>query len=167
MKKLFKYFLMFIALFLFVELCTNFSMKERYNRVPKYEINVSSPIINVTQNKASDYNGYIKGTITNDTGEHLRNKYLQFNFYNKDDVYLGTQSQEIKIFNINEKVSFNIEYKYTNVDKIEINFVNEIDKPQPQQQTNLAKLLDFEEDEDVKKIAIPIGLLLGLYVILP
>ena len=163
MKKLFKYFLIFIALFLFVELCTNFSMKERYNNEPKYKINVTSPKIEVTENKASNYNGYIKGSITNDTGEHLRNKFLQFDFYDKDDVYLGTESQEIKIFNINEKSSFNIEYKYTNVDKIEINFVNEVSKPQ----TKIGKLINFEEDEDVKKIATPIGLFLGIMAVLP
>ncbi len=109
MKKLFKYFLMFIALFLFVELVTNFAMKERFNNLPEYKINVTSPKIEVTENKASSYSGYIKGTITNDTGEHLRNKFLQFDFYDKDGIYLGTETQEIKIFNINEKSSFNIE----------------------------------------------------------
>ncbi|MBO4816449.1 MAG: hypothetical protein J5507_06115 [Clostridia bacterium] len=166
MKKLFKYFLMFIALFLFVELCTNFSMKERFNNEPEYKINVTSPKIEVTQNKASDYNGYITGTVTNDTGEHLRNKFLQFDFYNKDGVYLGTEVQEIKIFNINEKTSFNIEYKYTNVDKIEINFVDEVNKIE-KDKSMIGNLFNFEEDEDVKKIAIPLGLLLGIYVILP
>ena len=166
MKKLFKYFLMFIALFLFVELCTNFSMKERYNNEPKYEVNVKSPKIEITQNKASNYNGYIKGTIINDTGEHLRNKFLQFDFYNKDGVYLGTESKEIKIFNINEKSNFDIEYKYTNVDRIEIDFVDEI-KEVKRNNTMLESLLNFEEDEDIKKIATPLGIFLGIYAILP
>ncbi len=163
MKKLFKYFLMFIALFLFVELVTNFAMKERFNNLPEYKINVTSPKIEVTENKASSYSGYIKGTITNDTGEHLRNKFLQFDFYDKDGIYLGTETQEIKIFNINEKSSFNIEYNYSNVNKIEINFTNEINKPQ----TKIGKLINFKLDEDVKKIGIPIGLFLGIMAVLP
>ena len=166
MKKLFRYFLMFMALFIFVEIGTNFSMKERFNNEPVLRINIQSPKIEITENKASNISGYLKGSITNDTGEHLRNKYIQFDFYNKDGIYVGTKSEEIKIFNVNEKSSFNIEYKYANINRIEISFVDEIQKIE-KNKTMLGKLFNFEEDENIKKIAIPVGLFLGIYAILP
>ena len=132
-KKFFKYFLLFIGFFLFVQICTNVSMKERYNNVTKNIINISSPVITIEESKAAYTHGFIKGTIENDTGTHIKDKFLQFDFYDKDGFYVGTETQEIKYFNVGEKIKFNIEYKYVNIDKIEINFVDEIQKPQKKQ----------------------------------
>lgn len=164
MKKLFRYFILFLAFFLIIGILTNWSMKEKFDNEPKYTVNTESPKIEVIENKSSYSHGYIKGSITNDTTELIRDKYLQFDFYNKDGIYEGTEVKEIKIFNVTEKMSFNIDYNYNNIDRIEIKFVDEVDKPQ----RKLSKLLKLEEvDETTKNIAIPIGMLLGLYVLLP
>ena len=102
-------------------------MRERTNiTTPAIKVSVTSPEIKIEENKATSIQKYIKGTITNNTGEHLRNKFIQFDFYNADGKLIDTESQEIKILNIDEKNSFKINYKYKNVDKIEINFVDEV-----------------------------------------
>lgn len=129
MKKFFIYFLMFIALYIFVTLLTNFSMKEKFKDIQNIQINTNSPKIIIEDSKATYSHGYIKGNINNDTGEHIKDKYLQFDFYNKDGAYVGTETQEIKYFNVNEKVNFEIQYNYKNVNSVKISFANEITKP--------------------------------------
>ena len=166
MKKLFRYFILFLVLFFIIGLLTNLAMKENFNNEPKHTVNVESPKIEVTENKSSYSHGYIKGSITNNTNEFLTNKYLQFDFYSKDGIYEGTEVKQIKTFNNNEKIPFNIDYNYENVDKIDIKFVDEVDKPQ----RKLSKLYEFfkyDSDDITKKIGLPIGLFLGITAILP
>lgn len=161
MKRFFLYFLMFIAFFIFVSLFTNIAMKERFEDITNHEINISSPKIIIMESKASYSSGYIRGTITNNTGEHIKDKYLQFDFYDKDGIYLGTESKDIKYFNVDEKISFDINYTYRNVNKIKISFVDEVTKIG----NNNYNIFNFSEEE--KKLIVPVALIVGLYAILP
>ena len=164
MKKLFRYFILFIAFFFVIGLLTNLEMKENFDNEPKYTANVESPKIEVTENKSSFSHGYIKGSITNDTKELMNDKYLQFDFYDKDGIYNGTEVKEIKVFNVSEKIPFNVNYNYENIDRIDIKFVDEVDKPQ----RKIAEILNFDNiDENTKRIAIPIGIFMGLYAVFP
>lgn len=127
-KEFFIYFLMFIALYIFVTVLTNFSMKEKFKNIQDIQISVNSPQIFIEESKATDSRGYVKGNIVNDTGEHIKDKYLQFDFYNKNGAYVGTEVQEIKYFNVKEKVNFDIQYNYNNVNNIKISLVDEVVK---------------------------------------
>lgn len=53
--------------------------------------------VNVYQAEATLVNGRVRGLITNSETDNISNKYLEFDFYSKRDVYLGK-----KIININE-----------------------------------------------------------------
>lgn len=129
-KNYFKFLILFLLFFLFVEVLTNIQMRERYENVLNYTVNVSSPKVIVEESKASYYSGYIFGYITNDTGKHIKDRYLQFNFYDNDGMYVGTEVKEIKYFNVDEKVKFDIQYNYKNVNRIEIIFTDNVVKPQ-------------------------------------
>ena len=163
MKKIRTYLIIFIIGFLFVELFTNLAMKEKFVDITKHYISITSPKINVTESKASYGRGYINGNIINNTGEHIKDKYIQFDFYDKDGIYVGTESKELKYFNVDEKISFNINYEYKNVDKIKISFVEEVIQPK----NNAPSFFNINIEEENLKIALPIALALGLYVILP
>lgn len=160
-KEFFIYFLMFIALYIFVTVLTNFSMKEKFKDIQDIQISVNSPQIFIEESKATDSRGYVKGNIVNNTGEHIKDKYLQFDFYNKNGAYIGTEVQEIKYFNVEEKVNFDIQYNYKNVNSIEINFVDEVIK----KETSSGKL--FELTDEQKNLALPVAAIVGLYVIIP
>lgn len=166
MKKFFLYFLMFIALYIFVTTLTNFSMKEKFKDIQNIQISVSSPKIFIEESKATNSHGYIKGTITNETGEHIKDKYLQFDFYNKDGVYVGTETQEIKYFNVNETISFDINYKYNNINKIIIGFTDKMIQNKEKKEQKDYTIGDVKVEpiitEDAIKIAIPIGTFLVL-----
>lgn len=160
-KKFFLYFLMFIAVYIFVTILTNFSMKENFKDIQNIQVGVSSPKILIEESKATNTHGYIKGNITNDTGEHIKDKFLQFDFYNKNGLYVGTKSQEIKYFNVNEKVNFDITYNYENVNSIKISFVDEVIKKE------ISSVKFFELTEEEKNLAISFATIISLYAILP
>lgn len=122
MKTIITYIKLFLLLFIIVGLLTHFAMKEKYLDITNYTVNVASPKVTIDESKATYSNGYIKGKILNDTGEHLKDKCLQFAFYDKDGIYLGTKTEEIKYFNVNEEVKFNIDYNYRNVGRIDLEF---------------------------------------------
>ena len=66
LKKFWKYFLMFIGFFLLITLLTNFLMRDDYKNA-NYEIKAKSPVIEVTGCKAAYSNGYIKGSVINNS----------------------------------------------------------------------------------------------------
>ena len=77
MKKFLLYFLMFAGLFLFVEFFTNvdiLNVEEKYVQLEDYEIKTESPKIEVTEFVGNNSSGHINGNITNNTGEHIKDK---------------------------------------------------------------------------------------------
>ena len=161
MKKFFVYFILFVGLYFFVSLMTNLGMRENYKNITHHQITVKSPKVTVSESKAVYSHGYIKGSISNDTGEHVKDKYLQFDFYDKDGIYVGTESKEIKYFNVDETIKFDLDYEYTNVERIRISFVDEVIKPQT------SSFNIFNVEDETLKIALPVAAVLGLFVILP
>ena len=66
MKKLFKYFLAFVALYIIVDIGSYISIKSTY--IPKdYEVYIDNPEVTVSEFKATTLNGYINGKIKNNT----------------------------------------------------------------------------------------------------
>ena len=161
LKKFWKYFLMFIGFFLLITLLTNFLMRDDYKNA-NYEIKAESPVIAVTECKAAYSNGYIKGSVTNNTEEIIPLKYLQINLYDGDDVYLGSEYKELKNFYPQETINFDIGFEYLNVEKANLSFVDEI----PEKQGFIFNLFE-NVDDDVIKIAGPIGAFLVLVTIIP
>lgn len=148
-KKFWMYFWMFIGFFLLTTLLTNFLMRDDYKNT-NYKIKVEIPQISVTESKASYSNGYIKGSVTNNTEELISLKYLQIRLYDKDGVYLGSEYKELKNLYPQETINFEMNYNYLNIDKAVLGFTDEI----PEEKSfNL-----FESvDDNTLKIAVPIA----------
>lgn len=160
LKKFWIYFLMFIISFVLISLLTNIAMRDNYEDISNYEIKSESPSITVTESKATYSHGYIKGTVTNNTGDHLPLKYLEIDIYDKDGMYLGTEYKELKYFNVDETISFDINYSYNNAGKLVLNITDEMTKKEKY------NFFNNIEDEQLK-IALPIAGLLVFYTILP
>lgn len=166
-KKFFIYFLLFIALFAFVEVFRELALKkaEKEKYMIDYTVNVNSPKILVTNNRASDAGGNINGFILNETGEHIRNKVLQFDFYDNNNTYLGTEIKEINFFNVNEKIKFDISYNYKNVDRIDILYLDEAIEHKEENSNEITKILNT--DNSAVKIALPIATVIAMLMIIP
>ena len=123
MKKIFKYVILLIVVYVLVELCVYFLTKTYYKDMNNYEILVKSPVIEITESKVAKNKGYIEGTATNETTEMINNLIIRFDFYNEQGTYVGSKYKEVEIFNASEKVKFDIQYDYKNVAEIKISIV--------------------------------------------
>ena len=151
---------MFIVSFIIITILTNLAMRDNYKDITDYEILSSSPEIRVNECKAEYSHGYITGTVTNNTGKHFPLKYLQVDLYNKDGIYLGTEYKELKYFNVDETINFDINYSYNDTSKVVLDITDEMTKKE--------KINFFNSiDDDQLKIALPIAGILVFYTILP
>ena len=166
-KKFFNYFLLFIALFVFVEIFRELALKkaEKEKYMIDYTVNVNSPKIIVSSSKDSDTQVSIKGCIINETGEHIKDKVLQFDFYDNNNTYLGTELKQINYFNVNEKIKFDISRNYKNVDRIDILYLDEAIKHEEENTDEITKILNT--DNSTVKIALPIAAVLTMLMIIP
>ena len=128
LKKFRTYLLMFIGFFVLTTILTNFLMRDKYRNITNYEIKTETLEIVITECKAAYSNGYIKGSITNNTEELLPLKYLQINLYDENNIYLGSEYKELKNFYPKETVNFDISYDYLNTNKVIIDLVDEESK---------------------------------------
>jgi len=131
------YFIIFASFFLVLWLLTEGVSWHPYKNL-KYEIDFDSPALTISEAKGASNHGYIKGKITNDTSNIIDMGYIQFDFYDKEGTYLGTEFQELKNFNIGESnnVNINFDYNYQNVDAVKITIVDENKKREKDPFTN-------------------------------
>ena len=125
LRKFLIYFLMFISLFLLIGFLTNYHMKETYKQI-NYEVKTNLVQIDVQESKASRTNGYIKGSVTNNSDEFYNIKYLKIDLFDINDVYLGSEYKELKYFHNNETINFEIGFTYNNVKKLSIDITDSI-----------------------------------------
>lgn len=123
MKKIFRYIVLLIVVYLVVELFVYFMTKTYYKDMNNYEILVESPVIEITESKVAKNKGYIEGTVTNNTDEMMNNLNIRFDFYNEQGNFVGSKNKEIEIFNATEKMNFNIKYDYEEVNQIKISVI--------------------------------------------
>ena len=159
MKKFKIYFFIFIGFFALSTVLTNFLMRDDYKNI-NYEIKSNSLEIQVAECKAAYSNGYIKGSVTNNTDELISLKYLEINVYDKEGVYLGSEYKELKYFNPKETISFDITYNYLNADTTVINLIDKIPEKE-----GIAFLKNMDDEQ--MKIAAPIAGALMLFVMIP
>jgi hypothetical protein len=131
MKKFKIYFLIFIGFFVLSTVLTNFLMRDDYKNI-NYEIKSEMLQIQVTESMAANSNGYIKGSITNNTEELIPLKYIQVNLYDENNAYLGSEYKELKNFYPNETINFDIAYEYFDINKVVINLTDTI----PEKESN-------------------------------
>jgi len=125
MKKIWRYVILLIVVYLVVEIYVYFLTKTYYKDMNNYEILVKSPAIEITESKVAKDKGYIEGTATNNTGALINNLSLKFDFYNEQGKYIGTEYHRIETFNATEKSKFNIKYEYENVKEIKISIISQ------------------------------------------
>jgi len=125
-KTFFIYLILFVILYLFVDLMVYFSTKDNYKDLTNYEITMSSPEIQITEYKASYSKGHITGTATNNTSQLIDKIILKFDFYNENGSYMGTKYEEIKYFNVGEKAKFTVNFGYEKIENVKISLAEEI-----------------------------------------
>ena len=166
MKKFFKYFILFILMFLFVSGMTYLGTLQNKNNIRNvdYLSEIDIPVdVNIEECQATTRKGYVKGSVINHSGELMTNKYLQFSFYNSNNYLLETKFEEIKYFNVNEKIPFDITVNCEDINKVVISLVDESTKNEYVSNHNSSIISGVE----ISSPYVLFGGLFALYLILP
>lgn len=123
MKKILKWILLLIIVFVAVGFSTDLITKSFYKDSKNYEILTKNPSIEVSEYKKAHTDGYVKGKVTNTTGEIIDEATVQVAIYNKNNDFLGYEYYTIPYFHPQERTSFEIHYTYKNVGKITLEVV--------------------------------------------
>ena len=93
------------------------AVKTMYKDITAYEIRVSNPSVTITEAKATNVNGYIKGEIINNGSETISGGYLCFVLFNENFESVGNEYIEIGTLNPQETKTFEVNFKRNNVDR--------------------------------------------------
>lgn len=116
--------ILFVLFYLFVDFISFVGLKMMLKDLNEYEILVESPKIEIIEAKGTYANGYIKGTLTNNTNSIIENKYIKLDVYSERNVNLGTEYIEIEKLDLAKTMDFEVKYSYTDVSKYKIDVVD-------------------------------------------
>ena len=124
MKKFKKWILKFGLLVIIINILTYLVMIRPVNAVPHSAMNFPDGVdFRVIASEASDIRGFIRGELTNNTGELIRLAQLRIEFYNERGTLLGSEYQEIRLFNATQTINIDIGRNARNVDNIVIRWI--------------------------------------------
>ena len=112
-----RWFLWAVLLFAFVGICTYVCVNSMYESITQYKIIGEVPTVTVSEAKATNVNGYVKGNVTNQTESELNGKYIKFIFFTEDNFEVGTEYVEIGTLKPQETKTYEAKFRYPNVEK--------------------------------------------------
>lgn len=127
MKTFFMYALMVVVCYFGSNTLIYAGINNIYEDIGNYQyINSSNIEITLNEAKATSINGYIKGTIKNNSNSNIKEEYLKIDFYSERKVNMGTKYIKIENLKANESTEFNIDFKFSNVNYCIITTIDEI-----------------------------------------
>ena len=88
-----KYALWVLGFIILGEILTNVGLNSSYKNIERRD-EISQ--VNVYQAEANATSGKIRGIVTNEGGQDLRGKYIEFNFFSERNIFLGRRYIQIK-----------------------------------------------------------------------
>ena len=128
MKTNFKWVLIIIAFFFLSNLAINWIINDSYRDMASFKVETGFPKITISESKKTNVNGYIVGKITNNTGARIDDKYIKFDFYNKNGTYVGTDYVEIDNLKTGEEREFEHRFRYSKVESFTVDFAEGADR---------------------------------------
>ena len=124
-RNLRRWLIWFILLFAFVTVGTVLTIRAMYHDIERYDIIETNPTVAVSEAKATNVNGYIKGEIKNDDVGVVPKKYLGFVLLDENNEVKGTEYLEIPQLAQGETKTFELQFKRDNVERYVIFVINE------------------------------------------
>lgn len=126
LKKYLRYIILIAAFWIFSDILIYLSINTTYASVDTRVYSISPEVI-VGESKATYVNGYVKGSIKNNTDSIINNKYLKIDLYSERDVNLGTKYVKIENLEPARYKEFEMWYKFTDVDYANISVVDNVE----------------------------------------
>ncbi len=112
-----RWFLWGIILFIFVTIGTSLAVKSMYKSIRTYEIQTDIFSVKIDDAKSTKTNGYIKGSIQNQSEEDITGKYIKFTFYNEKNEDIGREYIEVGSIRPQQIKTYEVKFRYPNVEK--------------------------------------------------
>ena len=121
-KRLFKYFIWFVILYVLVDVFSYYTIVTTYvnKEVSNY---YSFPQVEIYESKATVTNGYLKGKVTNNTELPLVDQYLKVDLYSKRGSVLGTKYVKLNELQPGGSQEFEVTYNNDLVDHVSTSIV--------------------------------------------
>ena len=126
LKKFLIYALTIAAFWIFSDILIYLSINSSYTNVDT-KVYVNLPEIIVGESRATYVNGFVKGSIKNNTEGIINDKYLKIELYSARDIKLGTKYVKIENLEPSKYQEFEMWYKFTDVDYANITVTDNID----------------------------------------
>ena len=140
LKTLFKYVLWIVMFAILSEFLINVGLNSTYKQLERKD-NIEQ--VQIYQSEATIVNGRIRGLITNSSSNNLSGKYLEFDFYSKNDVLLGKKYIQVNDLQDKQTQSIELLFKLKNVGYYNISVVDQ--KPDDEEIELLPKDLTKSE----------------------
>jgi len=124
MKTFFIYALLIAAFWIVSDIIIYLVVNGTYKAIDT-KIYISEPQVTLSESKATYINGYVKGSIKNNTENIINNKYLKIDMYSERDVNLGTKYVKIDNLKSNAIQDFEMWYEFTDVDYVIIRLTDQ------------------------------------------
>lgn len=112
-----RYFLYFIIIFAFVSIGTYMAIKTMYKDIQAYEIQATNPTVTVSEAKATNVNGYIRGEVINEGEEDISDKYLLCLLCNKNNEVISREYINIGTVFAGQTKTYELKFKQDNVER--------------------------------------------------
>ena len=119
-----RYFIWFILLFAFVSIGSVMAVKSMYQDMTIYRIQETNPQITVSEAKATNVNGYIKGAISNNSDKSITDKNLTFFLYNSDNELKATEYIDIGTLSEGQLKTYELKFKEDDIDRFLVAITN-------------------------------------------
>lgn len=123
MKKFFKYFIIFLIVYILVDIISYILIKSTYT-TKDCNVNFEIPTVKNLEAKCTAVNGYVNGSIENNSDTSIINKYLRIDCYTKRNINAGTKYVKVGELLPGESQEFESKFNYDFIDRIEISMID-------------------------------------------
>ena len=152
MKTFFKYFLIFVGIYVVSQLLIDAYIKTSYYKIKSYDIEDDAITVTIMSARASKDNGYIEGKISNSTNEKIPSKYMKVELYSENNINLGEEYVKVDEMDKNSIKDFKVSFSCDNVKHFKITFLTPEEKAQEDAKQDKSLFPSFGGNEEVNKI---------------
>ena len=124
-RNLRRWLIWFILLFAFVTVGSVIAIKSMYKDIPGEEIRSSNPSIIISEAKATNVNGYVKGEVKNESKTEIEGGYLCFLLCDKNNEEKGIEYIEINRLAAEQAKTYELKFKRDNITRFYVMMLDE------------------------------------------
>ena len=122
-RNLRRWLIWFILLFAFVTVGSVIAIKSMYKDIPGEEIHGGNPSITISEAKATNVNGYVKGEVKNESETEIDGGYLCFLLCDKNNEIRGIEYIEVNSLAAGETKTYELKFKRDNITRFYVMMV--------------------------------------------